>query len=169
MLKRITHILTFTALVMGSTSALALDSSKKALIHELLEQTGQSNSAVMKQMSDFYLVSVTELMKKTSPNIDSKILDVMREAVEEVVTEEIGKKNALNNLIYPIYDKYLTKEDLKALIEFNKSPAGKKVNRVTPKIQQEAMTAGAQLGRTLGPKFQSRLQQKLKEKNLTIQ
>lgn len=169
MLKKITQTLAVTALIISSSSTFALDSTKKALINELLEQTGQSNSAVMKQMSDFYLVSVTEIMKKTSPNIDSKILEAMREAIEEVVTEEIGKKNALNNLIYPIYDKYLTKEDLKALIEFNKSPAGKKVNRLTPKIQQEAMAAGAQLGRTLGPKFQARLQQKLKEKNLDIQ
>lgn len=169
MLKKITQTLAVTALIISSSSSFALDNPKKALINELLEQTGQSSENMGKQTSDFYLQHMVELLQKTSPNVDSKVFDVLQEVVEEVMDEEFNKKDSLNNLIYPIYDKYLTEADLKALIEFNNSPVGKKVTKVMPKIQQEAMAAGAQWGRTLGPKIQTLLQQKLKEKNLDIQ
>lgn len=168
MLKKFTQTLAMTALITVGSPALALDNSKKSLINELLEQTGQSSSEVGKQTSDFYLQHMMGLLKKTSPNVDPKVFDVMRESVEEVMTEEFEKNNSLNNLIYPIYDKYLTEQDLKALIEFNKSPVGQKVNKVMPQIQQEAMAAGATWGRTMGPKIQARVEKKLKEKNLSI-
>jgi len=53
---------------------------------------------------------------------------------------------ALTQTEIPIYDKYLTAEDLKDLLEYYSSPLGKRMLKVLPEIAQESQAAGFSLG-----------------------
>ena len=53
---------------------------------------------------------------------------------------------ALTQTEIPIYDKYLTAEDLKGLLEYYSSPLGKRMLKVLPEIAQESQAAGFSLG-----------------------
>lgn len=55
---------------------------------------------------------------------------------------------ALSETEIPIYDKYLTAEDLKGLLEYYSSPAGRRMLKVLPQIAQESQAAGFSLGQT---------------------
>ena len=56
------------------------------------------------------------------------------------------------SLMIPIYDKYLSHNDIKAMIHFYQSPAGKRLITAQPKIAQESMMVGQQWGeRIAGP------------------
>lgn len=66
----------------------------------------------------------------------------------------------MTELYIPIYQKYLTIDDLKQIIAFYESPVGKKLASVTP-----AMTAeGMQLGQQLGMEIATQIQKELKAK-----
>ena len=48
--------------------------------------------------------------------------------------------------VVPIYKKYLTEYEVKSIIEFYESEAGKSLISKTPMILQESMEAGGKLG-----------------------
>lgn len=115
---------------------------KQANIRKLLEITGSGKLGiqVMKQMIDSYRTSM--------PKVPQKFWDdFMKEADPQQLVE----------LIVPIYDKYLTDEDVKNLIQFYQSPLGKKVIQVLPQITQQSMQAGQKWGAEIGQKVADKL------------
>ncbi|HEX4642128.1 MAG TPA: DUF2059 domain-containing protein, partial [Candidatus Acidoferrales bacterium] len=54
------------------------------------------------------------------------------------------------DLAIATYDKYLTDEDIKGLIQFYQTPTGQKTLSVLPKIVVELQTAGQKLGEQAG-------------------
>jgi hypothetical protein len=55
----------------------------------------------------------------------------------------------LVEMVIPIYAKHLNAKDVKELIAFFESPAGRKLTRVQPAIVQESMAAGQVWGRRI--------------------
>jgi hypothetical protein len=53
---------------------------------------------------------------------------------------------SLSETEIPIYDKYLTAEDLKGLLAYYSSPLGQRMLKVLPEIAQESQAAGFSLG-----------------------
>lgn len=53
---------------------------------------------------------------------------------------------ALSETEIPIYDKYLTAEDLKGLLEYYSSPLGRRMLKVLPQIAQESQAVGFSRG-----------------------
>lgn len=68
--------------------------------------------------------------------------------------------NDLVDMLVPIYQEYLTQEDLEEVIKFYQSPAGKKLGSSAPHISMATMQAGQQWGMKLGQKIQAKLQEK---------
>ena len=58
---------------------------------------------------------------------------------------EVSVDEMLNRLV-PIYNKYLSAEDLKGLIKFYESPLGKNLVNVIPQITRESTEAGQKYG-----------------------
>ncbi len=58
--------------------------------------------------------------------------------------------NALTEQIIPLYDKYYTLDELKAINAFYQSKIGQKVLATSPLIFQESMTLGHQWGQQMG-------------------
>ena len=87
--------------------------------------------------------------------------DVPEEYWSEVKKEVLNTSlDDLVNLIAPIYQKHLTEADLDDIIEFYKTPAGKKLAEKTPVITQESMAAGQQWGMQIAQKVQAKLKEK---------
>jgi len=76
---------------------------------------------------------------KKSPKMKSGAFD----KIEELIVKELSK---LNELLFPIYKKHLSHDDLKAIIAFYESDAGKRLVASQPEIVQESMQVGAQWG-----------------------
>lgn len=60
------------------------------------------------------------------------------------------KTDDLLDLIVPIYDKYLSKEDIDGLAQFYQTPLGKKLNSVLPQLTVEIQTTAMNMGQELG-------------------
>jgi len=143
-----------------------ISTAKKHLIDQLLEQTGQSAITVGKQFSNAFIQQITNVLKKTNPNIDPKALDIVEDEVISVINEEMVIKDTLKNMMYPIYNRHFTQDELKKMIELNNTEFGKKIIRVMPLISQEGMQAGQKFGQTLGPKIQKRISSRFQKEGI---
>lgn len=54
--------------------------------------------------------------------------------------------HSLTDTVIPIYDKYLSNEDLKALLEYYKSPFGQRMLKILPEVARDSQLAGYTLG-----------------------
>lgn len=66
--------------------------------------------------------------------------------------------------IIPLYDKYYTLEDLKAVNAFYESPAGEKVLSTLPQITQESMKVGQEWGEKVAKQAVAELERESKKK-----
>ncbi|HVY61001.1 MAG TPA: DUF2059 domain-containing protein [Planctomycetota bacterium] len=139
------------ALVLAGTIPLFAQSDAEAHkaklddIRKLLDLNGGAASArdVMQQMSTN--------MSRMMPQVPPEFWD---EFMKEVNPQE------LIDLSVPVYDKYLEHDDVKALIAFYETPAGKKLASVQPKIGLECMQAGQQWGMAIGQRVAKKLQER---------
>ncbi len=69
--------------------------------------------------------------------------------------------------IMPVYDKYYTIEDLKAVNAFYESPVGQKVLSTLPQVMQETMKIGQDWGEKIGKQAAEEAEQELKKKSPT--
>ncbi len=127
-------------LVLITLSAVCLLSAKPASeksIREFMDVTGSGELGiqVMNQM--------IPSLKQLAPDAPDSFWDDFR---KEVSADE------LISLIVPVYQKHFTEDDMKALIAFYKSEAGKKYVSKLPAISQESMQLGQNWGQQLAQK-----------------
>jgi hypothetical protein len=124
-----------------SSSARSIDPAKEADIRKLLDLTGanilgeQLMAAGMEQFRASVLDSQPD-NPRAKQFVDAFVAGFQKHFDAKALTEtEI-----------PIYDKYLDAEDLKGLLEYYSSPAGRRMLKVLPQIAQESQAAGFSRG-----------------------
>jgi uncharacterized protein len=121
-----------------------VDPAKEADIRKLLEISGSA------KLSEEMVAASSEQLKANAarslpPGDQSqKILDSLMRRYKAKFTIE-----QLNALIIPIYDKYLTDEDIKGLIDFYQTPLGQRVVKALPMIGRESQAAAFELNQTV--------------------
>lgn len=131
---------------------------KKALIKEMLEVTGAKHLATA--IAGHVSKMIVESSKKNQPNLDPKVLATINEEVLAVFKEEIDK-DSFNQLLYPIYAKHFTVQEMKEINAFYSSPTGKKTVKTIPQVTQESMTVAQAWAKGLSPKIQERVKARL--------
>lgn len=105
--------------------------------------------------------SFSVAIKSIMGNFKNMKTGVPDEFWKEMETELSGTSiDELVTMLTPVYKKYLAEADLKEIIAFYNSPAGKKLAESTPGIMGESMQAGQAWGQTVA----TRIVNKLKEK-----
>ncbi len=118
------------------------------VVEEMIEVSGSGEvfQAVVPQ--------IFGMLKGQLPNVP----DVYwTEAEAEMAKTANGELAAL---LVPVYHKYLSIGELREIIAFYKTPAGKKLAEVTPQISSDAMVVGQQWGMQLGQRIYKQLQEK---------
>jgi hypothetical protein len=86
-----------------------------------------------------------------NPNIPAEFWDEFKKNIDV---------NKINEMNIPVYDKYLSADEIKETIKFYESPVGRKLIEALPKILEETYTAGEQWGYEVGTKLQNMLMEK---------
>lgn len=95
-------------------------------------------------------------MEKIVNQMKSQLIAAFQKELPDVPQDywdRFEKKLDMHELIekiIPIYDKYYTLEDLKAVNAFYESPAGQKILSTLPQVMQEAMKIGQEWGQKIG-------------------
>jgi hypothetical protein len=126
--------------------------AKRALIKELLEITESNKNArqVMESMVRAELPKLVSNILKSIPALDSDRPEVQKQFSEIVsrmaikyrdrVAAKINLDQLIEQVSYPIYDKYFTESELRDITSFYKSSTGKKAIAVLPQIVGDSMS-----------------------------
>jgi hypothetical protein len=123
-----------------------IDPAKEAAIRQLINLTG--GTAVVNQAMDGMQKNMKPMMANIFPpgEYRDKLIDLFFEKFRSKADTQV-----LVNLTVQMYDKYLTEEEIKGLIQFYSTPLGQKTLSVLPKLmvelQGESMKWGEDLGR----------------------
>ncbi|MES2645172.1 MAG: DUF2059 domain-containing protein [Myxococcota bacterium] len=129
--------------VAAAPAAPAIDPAFEADIRALLLATGAGSMGI--QMMDQMMVS----LKPMAPGLPDAFWDGVKSEF---------KADELINLVVPIYARHLSHDDVKALIAFYQSPAGKKMIQVQPMIMSESMEVGQAWGQQIAMRVVTRMQ-----------
>ena len=118
-----------------------LDSTKEADIRKLMDLTGANSlgEQLMSAGMDQFRASVLD-SQPDNPRAKQFV-----DAFEAGFQKHFDAKS-LNETEIPIYDKYLTAQDLKGLLDYYSSPLGRRMLKVLPEIAQESQAVGFSLG-----------------------
>lgn len=105
--------------------------AKRAEIEKLLQLTG------MTKMVDQMKAQMIASIRQSQPQAPAEFWDKF--------SEKMDARQLIEKII-PIYDKYYTVDDLKAVNQFYASPAGQKIISTLPNVMQESMRAGQEWG-----------------------
>ena len=94
------------------------------------------------------------LLKQQTPGV----ADAYWEEAEKEITQTASSELAA--MMAPVYQKYLTQEELNEIIAFYKTPSGRKLAEVSPRISTEMLTIGQQWGMQLSQKILQQLKDK---------
>ncbi len=128
-----------------SAGQLKIDPAKEADIRLLLDLTGAT--ALMTQTMDRMEKSIKPLMANSLPpgEYRQKLIDLFFVKFHSKVDTP-----HLLDLAVPIYDKYLSHEEIKGLIQFYRTPLGQKAISVLPKVSGELGEEGKKWGEGIG-------------------
>jgi uncharacterized protein len=118
-----------------------VDSSKEAVIRELMEVTGV-NSLGEQLMSAGIAQFRANVMESQPDNPRAK---QFADAFAARFQKHFDPHKVIENVI-PIYDKHLSDEDLKSLLEYYKSPFGQRMLKILPELARDSQMAGYTLG-----------------------
>jgi uncharacterized protein len=122
-----------------------IDPAKEADIRRLLEVAGSKATA---------LQMMTEMEKNIRPLLTNSFPPgEYREKLIELFFEKFHSKaesEKLLDIAVPVYDKYLSDDDVKGLIQFYSTPLGQKTLNTMPRLMSECMQAGQKWGEQLG-------------------
>jgi hypothetical protein len=122
-----------------------VDPSKEADIRRLLDLMGVKalTIQIMNQMSTGLRPTMTQALPPGE----------YREQLVDLFFQKFNSKinvDALLDLVIPVYDKYLSDDDIKGLIQFYQTPLGQKAISVLPKLTSESQAQGEMLGQKMG-------------------
>jgi uncharacterized protein len=108
------------------------------------------------------LMGVKALMLQVMNQMDTGLRPTMTQALPpgeyrtqlvDLFFQKFSSKlniDALLDLLIPVYDKYLSDDDIKGLIQFYQTPLGQKAISVLPKLTSESQAQGEMLGQKMG-------------------
>jgi len=100
------------------------------------------------------VIQMVNMFKQQQPTVPEEFWNEFRTELDKLAFDE------LVDVVLPVYQKHLTEEDIKGVIAFYKTPAGKKFAEKTPVITQESMLAGQEWGKKVGETVVSKLKEK---------
>lgn len=160
-------LLTLTALLVGFTAQ--AQTSTPAPSASVTPDATQATAAAYSDINPAKAAEIRKMLELTgTAKMMNKIMDQMmatfRARNSQVSSDfwdqeekEINTEDLVNKMI-PLYDKYYSLEDLKAVNVFYQSPAGQRVLAATPQIMQESVQIGQTWGKGVGMKIATDLQ-----------
>ncbi|MBI3323976.1 MAG: DUF2059 domain-containing protein [Candidatus Omnitrophica bacterium] len=137
--------------------------NKRTLVLELLQVTDAKNmaSTISEAMLQQIERSYPQLVAQLLPDVRNTDQEVLRQRLvesrarfskrfRELYLQRIDLGQTIQEVYVPLYAKYFSEQELKDLINFYRSPSGKKALSVMPNLLRESMQRSSQL---LNPKI----------------
>lgn len=127
-------------------------------IVQLLDLIG-SKSLAMQYSEAFNRMEIGRL-KSQDPQFPQKEIDAVKEETGRFMAEKLPE---LIERLVPVYARHFTREEVRELIAFYKTPIGAKTIRELPLIASESLGVGNYWGKGVSPELQGRINARLQK------
>ena len=124
----------------AQTSA-KVDPAKQANIRQLMELTGAKSLGTQMMQTGMQQFRAGVIESQPDNPRAKQFIDAFVASFQKHFDPD-----SLNEKIIPIYDKYLSEEDVNGLLQYYKSPLGQRMLKALPEIARESQQAGFSLG-----------------------
>jgi len=124
-----------------ATAATKIDSAKEAKIRQLMDVTGAKDLGA--QLMEAGISQFRASVMDSQP--DNPRAKQFADAFAARFQKHFDP-HTLTETVIPIYDKYLSDEDLQGLIAYYQSPLGQRMLKLLPEVAHESQMAGFALG-----------------------
>ena len=124
-----------------TTPAAKIDAGKEADIRQLMEVTGVNGLG--EQLMTAGIAQFRANVLEARP--DDPRAKQFADAFAARFQKHFDPHSVIESVV-PIYDKHLSSEDLRALLEYYKSPFGQRMLKVLPELARDSQLAGLSLG-----------------------
>ncbi len=143
-----TIVVMITGAMVGAQESPVIDAKHQAKPEDIRKLLNATNGAQMgKQVVD----RMIQILSKSTPNVPDSIWSEFQNSVDW---------DSLTAMLIPVYQRYLSKDDIKAMTQFYESKAGRHLIAAQPAILNESML----IGKKMGEDVMSRIVERLKEK-----
>ena len=139
----------------------AASEEMRADIEHLIKLTGAMDDKVIDQMGSVMAQQMAQLTGATTPEAAARCVEIAIEAVGEILSD--GK---FMDDIVAIYAKYYSHDDIRQMIAFYDTPAGKKTIEVMPQLMAESVQVSMKWMAQMNPVIQERVTKQLREEDL---
>jgi hypothetical protein len=130
-------------------------------ILKLLNYTGAANLSVQ-----LATLMTRAIMQQSKVPPQGPAATIVSEVVQSTVAGHTNGPNGLVARMVPVYAKYFTHDDVRALLTFYASDLGKKTLAVMPMALQEGAQIGQAWANELGPEIKTELEKRFKAEGL---
>jgi len=130
-----------TAAKKPATPAAKIDPTKEAEIRQLMEVTGVNVLGDQLMTAGIAQFRANVLEARPDDTRAKQFADAFA-----VRFQKHFDPHSVMETVIPIYDKHLSSEDLRALLDYYKSPFGQRMLKVLPEVARDSQLAGLSLG-----------------------
>jgi len=144
----------------------ALTDAKRADIERLLQMTDALKIGQM--FASTATRQFEQTLRKLRPDIPAELFGMVREEVQKTVDESMVAKGGLIDQLIPLYHRYFSHDDIKAMIAFYSTPVGQKTISLMPQMAQDSVALGQQWAQRMRPVLEQRIKARFKQRGIDI-
>lgn len=115
---------------------------------------------MMQISAERQLDTVVELVRQSHKNVDPAALELIRKELKSEV--EAAAEDAEHDMV-PVFQRYLTRDDVAYLLSVGRDPRMRKVVALQPKIAEAMEAVGERLGEDVTRRAAGRIEQRLRQ------
>jgi len=146
--------------------ATLLEEEKRVEIDKLLKifQTRQLSDLIAQNLTQSMMYALSQKYGK----LDGAVGHIIFDEAKVIMYEEFILNGKLNDIFYNLYDEYYTAAQLRDLVRFYNSSAGRRLLEVGDSIQRRSMEHAKKHAATFGRRAQERIQKRLEQTSKTL-
>jgi len=115
---------------------------------------------MMRMSAERQLDVVVDLMRQAHKDADPAALDLIRKELKSEM--EVAADDAVRGMV-PVFQRYLTRDDVAYLLSVGRDPRMQKVVALQPRIAEDMEAVGERLGEEVARRAAPRIEQRLKQ------
>jgi hypothetical protein len=136
----------------------------RTLIETFMDMT--NTKAMSQQMANVVAAQLLDQLKRTKPDTPERASVIVREQLATEFTRMLDGSGSIHDELVLIYAKHFTRDELTKLIDFYKTPLGRKALTEMPAISQESAAAAVRWSQANGGRIMGAIQDRLRAEGL---
>jgi len=143
--------------------AFAIDPQKRDDIHALLQLT--DGLGIAKVVTAAVVPTVDNALRKSNPGVADAALDELKKDADDEIAKAMPD---LEQALTDVYDKNFDADEIKQLVAFYQSPAGRKLVGLKGQLEQQGMVAARAWAYPLNQRIAKRMSEDAQRKGLKL-